>query len=232
MSRIAEQQYFNYQTIKPLTKGRFFSTSTIRLAHYTTAHLSWYQYWIKDDDLIEIKRYMQIQSVGQWAGQKQQGGRKIHTRGTPGDGLCQRNEPTSPRLWPHLQWSRLRCGMPDKLGCAKSYAQVLFWVFCVRRITFWHGHYSPWAACPQLKEGWTAQSDARNRGWNQKWGCSPACAHSTTQAHTGFHGRTHTNLFSKPSSGCSGPPDLCQLHSHTIGPHYEEVRKLVFSCTI
>lgn len=32
---------------------------------------------------------MQIQSVGQWAGQKQQWDTKTHTRGTPGDGPCQ-----------------------------------------------------------------------------------------------------------------------------------------------
>lgn len=72
ISRIVEQQYFNNQSIKLLTKKRGFFTLTTRLAHNATAHLGWHQYWIKDDDLIEIKRYMQIQSVGQWAGQKQQ----------------------------------------------------------------------------------------------------------------------------------------------------------------
>lgn len=104
-----------------------------------------------------MKRYMQIQSAGQWAEQKQQGGRKIHT----GDGPSQ---PPDRGTNQHLHGSDPISSDPGSgVTCQTSWDVqsrmlkcLLFWVFGVRTITFSHGHHSPRTSCLQLKEGWTA----------------------------------------------------------------------------
>lgn len=133
---------------------------------------------------------MQIQSAGQWAGQKQQGGRKTHTRGTPGDGACQ---PPDRGTNQHLHGSDPISSDPGSgVTCQTSWDVqssmlkcLLVLVFCVRRITFSHGHCRPWAVCLQLEEGWTAlELRCQEQRVEPEMSLLPSvCSHCDTSTH-------------------------------------------------
>lgn len=88
-----------------------------------------------------MKRHMKVKSVGQWAVQKQQGGRKTHIKGSRKrwtlsasrwrtDQHLQGSAPVSSDPGSGVTWQASWDVQSSTLGC------LGFWVFCARTVTF------------------------------------------------------------------------------------------------